>query len=183
MKSFFRKALLALLLPTLACCILPSAAAAENSPRHALTEEQIARELTESGGGAVFPIGAFNENYARHFSGDSYVAPLAKEVSVVNVTFVRGSRTAWHIHHGSCQILLGVAGKGAYQIWGDKPRVLKPGESVAIPAGVKHWHGAAPERSFQHVVMMESGQNVVTEWLEPVDERILAGLEQEESEK
>jgi len=31
-----------------------------------------------------------------------------------------------------------------YQIWGEEPKELLPGQSVTIPEGVKHWHGAMP---------------------------------------
>ena len=157
-----KKAVLALTV-LLACA--SSALAAENSARH----EKIAAALNADGG-AVFPIGVPNDRYAKYFSGPSWVAPLAKDVPTVNVTFEDGARTVWHIHHGTCQILLGASGRGAYQIWGQPVQKLNPGDSVSIPAGVKHWHGAAPGHCFQHVAVMQPVKGARTEWLEPVDE-------------
>jgi len=41
--------------------------------------------------------------------------------------------------------------------------------TATIPAGVKHWHGAAPGVSFQHIALMEEmHEGISTEWLEPV---------------
>ena len=125
-------------------------------------------------GGAVFPIGVPNDRFAQYFSGPSYVALLAREAPTVNVTFEEGAHTVWHIHHGTCQVLLGASGRGAYQIWGQPVRKLNPGDSVTIPEGVKHWHGAAPGHCFQHVAVMEAKSGIFTEWLEPVDETAIA---------
>ena len=48
--------------------------------------------------------------------------------------------------------------------------------TVTIPAGIKHWHGAAPHSMFQHSSVMESTPGITTEWLEevnPVDYKAL----------
>ena len=48
--------------------------------------------------------------------------------------------------------------------------------TVTIPAGIKHWHGAAPRSMFQHISIMESNPGITTEWLEevnPVDYKTL----------
>ena len=127
--------------------------------------------------GAVFPVGSYNAAYADDFTGDSFLAVLSqdKDILAANVTFVKGAHTYWHKHHGSCQILLGASGSGYYQIWGQDPVRLRPGESVTIPENVKHWHGAAPGSMFQHVSVMKAGAS--TEWLEPVDQQVFAALE------
>ena len=39
---------------------------------------------------------------------------------------------------------------------------------VAIPVGVKHWHGAAKDSWFAHVAIEIPGENTSNEWLEPV---------------
>ena len=83
--------------------------------------------------------------------GQSYLNMLStQQVSIGNVTFEPGCRNNWHIHHakkGGGQMLLVTAGEGWYQEWGHPARKLKPGDVVHIPAGVKHWHGAACEYS------------------------------------
>lgn len=120
--------------------------------------------------GTVFPIGSYNEKYAPYFTGQTFLAPLAKDVPVSNVTFIDGAHTFWHVHHGTCQILVGVSGHGYYQIWGQKPQKLEPGMTVTIPEGTKHWHGAAPGQMFQHIAIMEPKQ-ASTEWMEPVNQK------------
>ena len=37
-----------------------------------------------------------------------------------------------------------------------------------IPAGVKHWHGAAKDSWFSHLAVEVPGVNGRNEWLEPV---------------
>lgn len=39
-----------------------------------------------------------------------------------------------------------------------------------IPAGVKHWHGAAPDSWFAHLAVEVPGEGVSTEWLEAVSQ-------------
>ena len=89
------------------------------------------------------------------------------------MTFEPGCRNHWHIHHaeqGGGQILLVTAGRGYYQVWGSPARELHPGDVVNIPAGVKHWHGAAPDSWFQHLAVEVSGENCKSEWCEPVSD-------------
>lgn len=51
---------------------------------------------------------------------------------------------------------------------------MKAGESVTIPEGTKHWHGAAGNRWFQHLSIMSKGAG--TTWLEPVDQNVYRQL-------
>lgn len=157
-----------------AVLLVNTAAAASDDPMEVAS---ITTELTELGG-AVQPIGVPNEGYAKFFSGKSYLSNLStdKDLPVYNVTFAHGAHTFWHVHHGSCQVLVAESGRGYYQIWGEKPVELKPGMTVTIPAGVKHWHGAAPGTSFQHIALMQQGDGITTEWLEPVDEKDFQSL-------
>ena len=87
------------------------------------------------------------------------------------MTFEPGCRNNWHIHHadtGGGQILLVTAGRGYYQEWGAEPVELHPGDVVNVPAGVKHWHGAASDSWFTHIVIAVPGEGLDNEWLEPV---------------
>ena len=121
-----------------------------------------------------FPIGQPNDAYARYFVGQSYLAPVSTaQVPVFNVTFEPGCRNNWHIHHaekGGGQMLICVGGRGYYQEWGKAPVALKPGDCVNIPAGVKHWHGAAPDSWFSHLAIEVPGENTKAEWLEAVSD-------------
>ena len=122
----------------------------------------------------IFPIGDPNDGYAQYFSGQSFLAPVSTgQVPVFNVTFEPGCRNNWHIHHadqGGGQILICVAGKGWYQEWGKEPVLMLPGDVVNIPAGVKHWHGAAKDSWFSHLAVEVPGVNGSSEWLEPVSD-------------
>ena len=129
----------------------------------------------------LFPIGAPNDGFAQYFTGQSYLAPVSKEqVGIFNVTFEPGCSNNWHIHHadkGGGQILICIGGRGYYQEWGKEAVEMKPGDCINIPAGVKHWHGAAPDSWFSHLAIEVPGENGSNEWLEPVDEKQYGGLE------
>ena len=119
-----------------------------------------------------FPLGEENTAYAQYFIGTSHLAPLSTEqMNISNVIFEPGCRNNWHIHHadtGGGQILLVTAGRGYYQEWGAEPVELHPGDVVNVPAGVKHWHGAAPDSWFTHIAIAVPGEGLDNEWLEPV---------------
>lgn len=120
----------------------------------------------------VFPRGETNDAYAQYFIGQSYLQPLVSQgAQIANVTFEPGCRNNWHIHHadtGGGQILLVTAGRGYYQEWGAEPVELHPGDVVNVPAGVKHWHGAASDSWFTHIAIAVPGEGLDNEWLEPV---------------
>ena len=128
----------------------------------------------------VFPIGQPNTAFAQYFIGNSYLAPVStSQVGIFNVTFEPGCRNNWHIHHakqGGGQILVCVAGRGYYQEDGKDAVEMKPGDVVNIPAGVKHWHGAAPDSWFSHLAVEVPGVEGSNEWLEPVGDDVYGKL-------
>ncbi|MGN0168891.1 MAG: carboxymuconolactone decarboxylase family protein [Acetatifactor sp.] len=125
--------------------------------------------------GGLFGLGEPNDAYANYFVGQSYLNPLTdpkQTVFVANVTFEPGCRNNWHIHNaktGGGQLLLCTNGCGWYQEWGKEAQELHPGDVVTIPAGVKHWHGAAKESWFSHLAVEVPGEQTASEWLEPVN--------------
>ena len=117
---------------------------------------------------SVWPKGEPNTAYAKYFTGNSYLADMG---AVHNVTFEPGCRNHWHIHHKGVQVIVCVAGQGWYQEWGKEAVALKPGMVIAIPEGVKHWHGAARDAWFQHLAYMRDVQPGASNvWLEPVSD-------------
>lgn len=122
----------------------------------------------------IFALGEENP-FGQYFVGQSYLKMLCTEgVGIGNVTFEPGCRNNWHIHHaqkGGGQILLCTAGRGWYQEWGKPAQPLHPGDVVKIPAGVKHWHGAAKDSWFAHLSVEVPGEETSNEWLEPVDDQ------------
>ena len=162
MKKVFALMMLAISL------LMSSAYAAEENTNK--EEKQMHQEFT-----TVFVRGAKNDAYAKYFVGQSYLNMLSLEQVVIgNVTFEPGCRNNWHIHHadkGGGQILLVTGGRGYYQEWGKEARELLPGDVVNIPAGVKHWHGAASNSWFAHLAIEVPGENTRNEWCEPVAEK------------
>jgi len=124
----------------------------------------------------LFPVGEPNDGFAQYFTGQSYLAPVSSsQVGIFNVTFEPGCRNNWHIHHadkGGGQILICLAGRGYYQEEGKEAQELNPGDVVNIPAGVKHWHGAAKDSWFSHLAVEVPGENGSNEWLEPVTDAV-----------
>lgn len=108
-----------------------------------------------------------------YFTGEVQVQPLVMPDEIENlygiaqVTFLPGGRTNWHTHPLG-QVLLCTEGEGYYQERGKAAQKLTAGSVVNIPAGVEHWHGAAPDSRFVHVAIsnMKDGSNAT--WTTPV---------------
>lgn len=84
------------------------------------------------------------------------------------VSFTPGARTNWHTH-AVHQVLWALSGVGRIQKRGEPVQLLSPGDAVLIQAGEMHWHGAAPDRLFAHLSLVESPeQGDATTWFEPV---------------
>ena len=114
-----------------------------------------------------WPKGDPNTAYAQYFTGNSYLADMGGGVH--NVTFEPGCRNNWHIHHKQVQVLICVSGRGWYQEWGKEAIPMSPGTVIAVPAEVKHWHGATKDSWFQHLTYHKDVQEGASnEWLEPV---------------
>lgn len=126
-------------------------------------------QVTDS---VIFPKGDLITNGL--FIGDTFlqmlVAPKAPHnIAVSNVTFSPGARNNWHAHDVG-QFLLITGGRGYYQEEGAPARELYSGDVVNIPAGVKHWHGAAPDTWFVHIAVTPGE----TQWKEAVDDAAYA---------
>ncbi|WP_434778914.1 (R)-mandelonitrile lyase [Neisseria sp. Ec49-e6-T10] len=85
------------------------------------------------------------------------------------VTFEPGAWTAWHTHPLG-QTLIVTAGSGRIQLWGEPIQVINPGDIVWIPAGEKHWHGAAPTTAMTHIAIQEQIDGSTVTWLEHVSD-------------
>ncbi len=117
-----------------------------------------------------WPKGELNP-YGQFFTGKSYLAEV--ESGLFNVTFEPRCRNNWHVHHKQVQVLICVAGRGWYQEWGKEAIEMTPGTIIAVPAEVKHWHGAAKDSWFQHLTYHKDVQEGASnEWLEPVTDEV-----------
>ena len=105
----------------------------------------------------TFPVGNKIENPA--FTGDAYLKNLIALDSVFNfpqtnvVTFAPGAHSSWHRHGG--MVVLVTGGVGLYQEEGKPAQVLRKGDVLQIPAGVRHWHGATKDNWFSQVVIYD----------------------------
>lgn len=106
------------------------------------------------------------------FRGSAFIRLLAtaSEREFVKIYYVRfepGARTNWHSHSGD-QVLITTAGRCIYQIAGAPVQQLPDGESVRIPAGVRHWHGASPNEAGEHAAINLDIRETI--WSEPVSD-------------
>lgn len=81
---------------------------------------------------------------------------LSKNFSIRQVNFGRGVRNKFHSHSIE-QVLIVTEGKGIVATESEE-LVVRPGDTVFIPAGEKHWHGATEESTFSHLYVMSPAQ-------------------------
>lgn len=107
-----------------------------------------------------------SEQRSATFTGSVWadpVLPATDGVIVNDVFFSPGAHTHWHSHeHG--QILQVTAGSGLVCTQGEAAQPLGAGDTVWVPAGEIHWHGAAPGSYLLHTAVSLG----TTTWLEPV---------------
>lgn len=109
---------------------------------------------------------------ADNFTGPARVETLFEtrdplSASAGSVSFEPGARTAWHSHPAG-QVLIVTAGTGRVQQWGHRVEEIRTGDVVRIPAGQKHWHGAAPQTSMTHIALTEPREGTNVHWMEKV---------------
>jgi 4-carboxymuconolactone decarboxylase len=126
---------------------------------------------------AIFPRG--EKASPDYFTGTAWVKILVPKdetgtYAVGNVVFEPGCRNNWHTHAAG-QILLITDGEGFYQEKGKVARPLAKGDVVVIPSDIEHWHGAAKDSSFTHIVITNNSTEGPVKWLSPVtDEEYLS---------
>lgn len=84
------------------------------------------------------------------------------------------ARSFWH-PHPTGQVLIIAEGEGRSGVYAQKVSVLKKGDVVVCPKGVKHFYGAAPDqRMVQMTITGYDPQGKNVKWMEPVtDEQYL----------
>lgn len=107
-----------------------------------------------------------------NFTGVVNVVPLVQGeepscLSCASVNFTPGARSAWHTHPKG-QILVVTEGSGLIQEWGKPIRIIKKGDVIWTPPGIKHWHGASKNTTLTHTAIQESLNGKVVEWMEKV---------------
>lgn len=85
------------------------------------------------------------------------------------VTFEPGARTAWHSHPLG-QTLFVLSGLGRVGRDGADVEEIRPGDTVRIAPGERHWHGASPTTAMSHLAIQETLDGTNVEWLEKVSD-------------
>ena len=106
------------------------------------------------------------------FSGVVWQDPIIEasepaRVRALKVGFEPGARTAWHTHPLG-QTLYVLSGKGLIGLRKQKPDVINAGDTIWIPPGEEHWHGATSVNRMTHIAIQEALNGQVADWLEKV---------------
>lgn len=110
------------------------------------------------------------ENFTGSVRVDSrFKGSGAARISGGTVTFEPGARTAWHTHPLG-QTLIVTAGIGRVQNWDGAVQEIRPGDTIWIPPGVKHWHGASATVGMSHIAFSEALDGKTVEWMEQVSD-------------
>lgn len=99
-------------------------------------------------------------------TGDLFVGPVERQAFVgeddsaqlrVNVvTFKSGAVNKLHSHSFD-QVLVITEGDGIVQVEGQPERRVAVGDVIFVPAGERHWHGAAPGKTMAHLTVATPG--------------------------
>lgn len=124
----------------------------------------------------IYPAGSRPSKLARKewFTGRVWQDPVIEapepaRIRALRVHFEPGARTAWHTHPLG-QTLHVLDGIGLVGLRDAPPRRIRPGDTVWIPPGLEHWHGAAPDCAMTHLAMQEALKGAVAVWLEQVSD-------------
>ena len=96
-------------------------------------------------------------------------APEPARVNALRVTFEPGARTHWHTHPLG-QTLHVLSGAGLVGLRGEAPQMIRAGDTIWIPDGVEHWHGAGPDTGMSHLAIQEKQDDSAADWLDPVSD-------------
>ena len=111
---------------------------------------------------------------SEYFTGNVWQDPIIEadepaRVRALKVSFEPGARTAWHIHPLG-QTLHVISGVGLIGLRNQPPQLIKAGDTVWIPPGEEHWHGASATNSMTHIAIQEALNGSVAEWLDKVSD-------------
>ena len=111
---------------------------------------------------------------SEYFTGIVWQDPIIEasepaRVRALKVAFEPGARTAWHTHPLG-QTLYVLSGVGLMGLRNKAPQTINAGDTIWIPPGEEHWHGASATNSMTHIAIQEGLNGSVAEWLEKVSE-------------
>ena len=111
---------------------------------------------------------------SEYFTGNVWQDPIIEadepaRVRALRVSFEPGARTAWHAHPLG-QTLHVISGIGLMGLRNEAPQLIKAGDTVWIPPGEEHWHGASATNSMTHIAIQEALDGSVADWLDKVSD-------------
>ena len=111
---------------------------------------------------------------SEYFTGNVWQDPIIEadepaRVRALRVSFEPGARTAWHTHPLG-QTLHVISGVGLIGLRNEPPQLIKAGDTVWIPPGEEHWHGASATNSMTHIAIQEALDGSAAEWLNKVSD-------------
>ena len=111
---------------------------------------------------------------SEYFTGNVWQDPIIEadepaRVRALRVSFEPRARTAWHTHPLG-QTLHVISGVGLIGLRNEAPRLIKAGDTVWIPPGEEHWHGASATNSMTHIAIQEALDGSVADWLDKVSD-------------
>ena len=92
-----------------------------------------------------------------YFTGVVWQDPIIEaaepaRVRALKVSFEPSARTAWHTHPLG-QTLYVLSGVGLVGLRNKAPELIKSGDTIWIPPGEEHWHGASANNSMTHIAI------------------------------
>jgi quercetin dioxygenase-like cupin family protein len=110
-----------------------------------------------------------------NFTGSVTVTPLYPNNEHTSnlgghVSFEPGARSAWHSHPAG-QVLIVTSGSGWVQEEGGEKHVMRPGDVIWTPPGVKHWHGATATNGVAHIAVTNVKDGKNADWMEKVSDQ------------
>ncbi|WP_326806781.1 cupin domain-containing protein [Streptomyces sp. NBC_01775] len=112
--------------------------------------------LTVIRGGSGQPSGLAEGTFTGEAWRDMLMSPV-DGVAVGNVFFAPCSRTYWHSHVGG-QLLMVLAGEG-FVADENEAVIVRVGDMIWTPPGVRHWHGASSDRYMIHTAVTVGDTN------------------------
>ena len=111
---------------------------------------------------------------SEYFTGNVWQDPIIEadepaRVRALKVSFEPEARTAWHTHPLG-QTLHVINGVGLIGLRNEAPQLIKAGDTVWIPPGEEHWHGASATNSMTHIAIQEALDGSVADWLDKVSD-------------
>jgi quercetin dioxygenase-like cupin family protein len=116
--------------------------------------------------GQHYQVNAIAQRGQTTFTGGNPTNVDATAIRTLRLRFPKGSRSYWHTHTWG-QLLMVEEGRGRIQSRGGPVLELLPGQPSFTPAGIEHWHGAAPDQDVLQLTIYEGTVN----WLEAVSDK------------